>query len=271
MNKTTIVLNSHSLSSFQSCEYKYMFRELVEIVPVNRKRYFEIGTIFSNYFHLHYYHKMKPTSKWRKLALLSIEKWAERFQKVPGIDNKEAYTLALVLIAYRSAYKHEELIPVAVERGFSKILYEDEANLFIWEGKPDLIATLNGILICMDHKTQSRQYNICELNNQIMGYMWASGAKKFIYNYIKLTKTPEFRRTPVMLDLQLLEIWKLNTIEWFKRVSVALQSKTFVPSYQCETKAGVCDYLTICQIPSDNGKIFTIKSLFKSQKARRSW
>jgi hypothetical protein len=272
MNKTVLILNSHSLSNFQRCEDLYKFRDLIHIVPVIQNNKMERGSIVHKYIQLHYQNKIRPKASIEKL-LNNAFFWRDYIAKRLKVDPKEAYLVYSACMQYREVYKTETWIPLAVEKGFSFKLYEDGDYLFLYEGRPDLVA-LNSYedhsLIVSDPKTESARRSLYEFNNQAMGYCYCLNASKFVYNYITFTKEIQFRREPFEFTKEQLAKWYSNTIEWYMRIEDALRKRKFVPSWQCSTQYGVCDYHKICEQTSDVVKLSTIKALFKV-KEHRSW
>ena len=149
--------------------------------------------------------------------------------------------------------------------------YEDDENLFVWEGRPDLVALLDAGLIVCDHKTQGQTKSIYQFNNQSRGYCWAVDTTKFAYNYIVFTKYPSFRREVHLFSQAQLEDWKSTTIEWFFRIKAAKLAGKFLQSWNCSTIYGPCEFHRICEQPKSEIKAFTIKSQFKPCQVYRSW
>lgn len=270
MEKFTLTLNSHSLSNFQKCEAAYMFGNLVGIEPIGGKFALKRGSIVARYLNLYYYNKMRPKELFKKCLSNAIF-WTRKIALEVGIDQGAAFNLYSALFSYGSRYRDEKWIPIGVEKGFSKILYEDEENLFVYEGSIDLVAMDPHKLIIVDHKTEAANRPIYEFNNQCIGYLWASGATEFIYNYITLTKTPDFhRRVHQFSELQIQD-WVNDTIKWFFRIKHSIQRRHFLKSKQCVGIYGKCSFTAICEQPKDDIKKHVITSSYKKVKPWRSW
>jgi hypothetical protein len=270
MDKFTLILNSHALTDFQHCEMKHLLRDVVSIIPTERKRAFEKGSLISRLLANYYYRKMKGKNPYAKILNPMIT-WPLA-EKLLGFSREDAKQFAYVLVEYHNQYKNCQWIPLAVEKGFSKVLYEDNDNLFIYEGKPDLIAKVGQDIIGIDHKHQSKMYNIFEHNNQALGYAWALDLKYFVYNYIKFTKEDKFRRPTYQFSSEQLQQWINDTTEWFFRIKRSLTHRNFCRNWSaCQDKYGLCDYTQICTQPNSNVKDWIIKSKFKQVKKYRSW
>src|SRR3990172_878807 len=183
MPKFTLSLNSHALSAYQECENKYLFTHLVGIESLGAKFAMDRGTIFAKFLEILYYNRIKPRPSFLR-TLNNPLVWTKHISEKCGVPNKDAFDIYRVMVQYTQFWKGEDWEPIAVEKGFSKILYEDDENLFVWEGRPDLIAKVGEKIIVCDHKTQGQTKSIYQFNNQSRGYLWGIGAHEFVYNYI---------------------------------------------------------------------------------------
>jgi hypothetical protein len=269
--KFTLSLNSHALSNYQECEGKYLYTNLIGIEGLGNKFAMDRGTLFAKFLEIYYKHRLKPRKSTVKVLNNPIV-WTRRIQKNLNLKESEAFSLYQTMKGYVQHWKGQDWTPLAVEKGFSKILYEDSDNLFVWEGRPDLIGSLsNGETIVCDHKTQAQTRSYYAFNNQARGYLWATGATKFVYNYITMLKTPVFRREAHSFTEAQIEDWKSNTIEWFFRIKKSLQDEKFPLSWNCEGKFGTCPFHLICEQPLDTRKAYVIKTQYKKRKLYRSW
>jgi len=268
--KYTLALNSHQLSNFQLCETKYLYSELIRIQPIEMGLGIRKGNILGRWLNLYYYNKIKPRTSFGRV-LYNPMLWIELIKKELNWGPQDAFKLYAVLTRYGTEYKNESWHPVAIEKGFSKILYEDAENLFVYEGRIDLLVENEGKLLVVDHKSQKMNYSIYEFNNQAIGYLWGCDAAEFVYNYLTLTKDPKFHRAVHPFNSGQIEAWKQNTIKWFFRVKEVLQKREFLPSLNCSTKFGVCDFHRICEQPNELVKLHIIRSNFKKKIYKGSW
>ena len=277
MPKFTLALNSHALSHFQECEAKFLYNDIIGLEPISRSKAMERGTEVAKWLQLYYYAKIrarrqKCESKKFEAALLNPFLWPARFDRRLNFSREDAYGLYSALMAYRSNYT-SDWEPIAVEKGFSKILYEDDENLFVYEGRPDLIAkTRQGELVIVDHKTQGQTYSLYPFNNQAIGYIWAFEANQFVYNYINFkTKIPTFRREPFTFTDEQINVWKANTLKWFWRVKSAMGRVEYLPSLHCEGKYSTCQFVRICEQPRQEIQAWIAQSQFRKRGVYRSW
>lgn len=164
---------------------------------------------------------------------------------------------------------------VAVEKGFSTLLYEDSTRRYILEGMIDLVSIEKRMgLTVTDHKTQSRFYDKYEYNHQALNYLSFTGANYFRYNYIGLQDEigpNTFRReiwkpAPGMIDQ-----WKIDIRPTFDAVyniltqtyEVENLAKTEGQSFDvskmgilfprrrhgCQGQFGVCQFHKLCEVP----------------------
>ena len=268
IERFTLVLNSHALTDFQECETKYKYRDHMCIKVAGENKFFRKGSLVATILENYYKRKMRGKNVLIPLNPFMLPKVA---QKRLGYSPSDANEFARIMWKYHEEYENEQWIPVAVEKGFSKILWEDASNLFIYEGKPDLIVRVGKDLVGVDHKTQSLQYSIWEFNNQALGYCWGIGLNYFVYNYIKFTKEDWFRRSTHQFSSAQLDAWHTETIDWFFRIKHAICYRTYLKNWTCQTKFGLCDYTSLCTQPSEAARTWNIKSTFKQTKRYRSW
>lgn len=224
----------------------------------------------ARYFNLYYYNKLRPKAMFNKVLNNAIF-WTQKIAAETGLAMDKSYDLASAFMGYRIKYKNDTLIPLAVEKGFTKLLYEDDMNRFSYEGSIDLTALNPKKMTIIDHKSESANRPIYEHNNQAIGYLYATGATEFMYNYVTLTKVPEYhRRVHVFTEAQIAQ-WVSNTTEWFFRAKSAILQRRFLPSLQCVGIYGVCPFHRICEQPKDNIKQIVIATNYKRRKPYRSW
>lgn len=247
-----------------------MFSHLIGIEPADKKLALRRGSIMGRYLNIYYYNKIRPKAMFEKILINSIF-WTHKIQKETGMSMDLSYGLYSALFKYRQVYKDENWVPLGIEVGFSKLLYEDDENIFTYEGAIDLMLRNPVELAISDHKSESANRPIYQFNNQCIGYLWASGATQFIYNYITLTKVPVFHRSVHKFTPIQIEDWRLDTIEWFKRVKKSIQEKSFLKSRKCVDIYGKCAFTTICEQPKPELKQYIIGANYKRRKPYRSW
>lgn len=283
--KFTLILNSHSLSDFQRCEEIYRLNNIVQIEPIKPYYPFARGELLSRIMEIWY------KAKKRNLELKKLHKLEFRLMKVAagskllkeGGPDKEDQSLLIAgrLMQYFRKYRNENLKILAVEQGFSKVIYEDNNVYFVYEGRPDLVVDFGGGVGIgpVDHKSESRRSDIYEFNNQFLGYCWATGTKLGMVNYIGLQKEGNegkkddvLRRTTFNFTPHQIEKWQNDTIKWFFRAMRTIVSKTYLPSLNCEGKYGVCRFKEVCEQHNDRTKQRIIDRSFKYREEKyKSW
>lgn len=273
--KFTLTLNSHSLSTFQNCEEAYRLRE-VEHLELDAEYYpFTRGALISKILELWYLAKQK------KYNLEKLERLEMRlFKSVArnkSLKNGDGMALGSRLMQYFEKYRNESYDILGVEKGFSKILYEDSHVLFIYEGRPDLIVNFgkNYGIGPVDHKSESRRFDLYAFQNQFMGYCWALETTLGMINYIGLqtdSKDGEvLRRSTFNFTQAQIDQWKNDTIKWYSRVMRSIVSKSYTRSWRCEGKYSLCPYTQICEQPNQNTKLIKIRDFYKVVEPHKSW
>lgn len=179
---------------------------------------------------------------------------------------------------------------VAVEQGFSHLLYEDNQRRYILEGKIDHIAYRQGLgLIVEDHKTQSRAGERYELNHQVFNYYNFVKPEYFVYNYIGLQEKPNdktFVRQIYKPHPGMIEQWKAEVMRTFDAMySIVTANAGYLPMIEpvtelyyprrrssCDGKYGLCQFHNICAVPDDSKfKPAIIGSFKEKDLAWRAW
>jgi hypothetical protein len=279
-----LVCSSHSLSNFQKCPACYKYSDRLQIEPAKDYRPFQRGTVITNL--LGYYYRAKKEGT---LTKNTVHEAIKTILETSQLSQEDKTLISGRFLRYCSFYRNETWKIKAVEQiepedrnlgtGFSKIIYETDELLFVYEGEPDLIISPGSAfdyLAVVDHKSQSRKGQLFEYTNQFRGYCWATGLRHIIINYFGIQKSGEpkewFHRKVHSFTKDHLELWKRDTIEWFFRIARAKLNKKYPRTWQCEGKYGVCHYTDLCtsaHLP------FIVKAKmkkdFKKKARRRSW
>lgn len=266
--KRILTLDSHSLSNYQQCPQLYNFTTIRNIEPAMDYAPFVKGTIIAKW--LADYYELKKAGNLTSSGILDLIDETLKGTDLPDID------LAILhsrFMQYHKHYRNETWIPIAMEQGFSKTLYEDDEVLFIYEGRPDFIVhskELNSLIV-VDHKSQSRVSKLNFYNNQNLGYCWAVGTTAFSYNIFGVQEVgdPElwFQRPGIIFDSEMILKWKFHTVQWFYRI---LEDSSFNPSWQCDGKYGICRFQGLCRLTHDISVEAKIKQEFKQRK-HKAW
>ena len=226
-----LTLDSHSLSNYQRCPQLYNYTDVQNIEPISLYAPFEKGTVISRCLE-DYYKQPEITGSILK------EICEKNIYNSNSLDEVSRLHIQMRFLKYAQYYKNEQWKVVAVEEGFSSVLYEDKNFKFIYEGRPDLVVSLqDNRLAIIDHKSESRSDNLYFYNNQALGYCWATGVRIFTYSYFGLQETggPKdwFRRSSIVFEDKQIQNWEENTISWYFRL---LNDAWFQKSYQCTGK-----------------------------------
>jgi len=208
------------------------------------------GTHMHNLLYLFYKCKIKKYP-FNKCILNAL-----RYLRIAG---KKMSADDYMLIARKSSeyfnhYRNENIQPIAVEKGFSKILYEDLHFLFIYEGRIDFIGKFpnDRSVYWVDHKTESRKEDLNPNSFQFLGYSWALNTTNGLINYIGMqeSKSPNdaFRRTIVSHRKDLIQEWKEQAITIFFRIAELNYGHTFIKNRtQCKPYAcSPCVFHEVC-------------------------
>lgn len=131
------------------------------------------------------------------------------------------------LVNYFAKYEGGDIVPLSeqhVEVGFSKPIFEDADNLFVLEGRIDMIGKLQGLECWMDHKFQEKAHWLYLRSVQFKNYSLMSGLPGII-NYIRLSKKVEpetYTREVISLNSVELQVWHKRLIQIYMRMKKTL-------------------------------------------------
>lgn len=193
---------------------------------------------------------------------------------------------------YIAKYDNSDIIPTSeqhIEVGFSESVYEDSENLFVLEGRIDMIGTLQGLNCWMDHKFQGKSHWLYPKSVQFKNYSLVTKLPGVI-NYARLTKKVDddtFAREVVSLNSVELQAWHKRLIAIYQRMKKTLQTyqglnkdliernwSSCPTSYQTYDKnqSKFCFYTELCEEIDPRMAESKEKSLFKIKETPwRPW
>lgn len=232
------------------CEQLYNLASLQHYVAKDVNFAMFKGTHIHNLLYLFYKSKIakKPFNK----CILNSLRYLRLISK--SLKGEDYMLVARKSSEYFIHYRNENIQPLAVEKGFSKILYEDTHFLFIYEGRIDFIGKFpnDRATYWVDHKTESRKEDLNPNNFQFLGYSWALNTTNGLINYIGMqeSKSPSdaFRRTIVTHRKDLIQEWKEQAITIFFRIAELNFGHSFIKNRtQCKPYAcAPCMFHEIC-------------------------
>jgi len=264
MSKKVLTFSSHTLGEFVKCPKAFEFSQLVRIEPKGTKPAFARGKLIGRCLEIYYKAKQR---KYFKLDLL-IAKLADIISEHPDIETADQFKLSLRFRQYCKHYTNESWQIVAVEQTFSKVLYEDDEYIYLYEGTPDLVVRIyTGQLAVVDHKTRSMDKDLLGLANQPLGYLWAVETDWFAYNYFGLqdTGSPDkwFKRQFERFNKVLIDRWVSDTIENYHNARRMAETMKFSRTYNCDSKYGACQFYKICNEGDTLGENLVIRQHFQ--------
>lgn len=257
--KKIFVVDSQRLNTI-SCmrKYKYTYGEGFEPrqIPIQ----FERGDLVHTF--LEYYYKAKQVKyQWQaaNLTHADVVQQAISYMRTRAlelnIETEEIEECVRTVTEYATHYSGDGWNEViSVEQPGTKILYEDENYIFVYEVKIDLNIGLNvggeNLIVPVDHKTESRRNPVHGLNNQFMGYAWATGSELLFVNKIGFQKSlkaeEKFRRELIRYSASQIEEWKQNAIYWIKYAIAMITTKNYPMDLTSCDKFSGCTYRAVC-------------------------
>jgi len=286
MQKITLVNNSHSIGNFLKCPKRFYYSQILGIEPMKTYRPFLRGHIVTEL--LSYLYQAKMNGTYTPMTPLTA---CELLIDNSELETKDKALLTNRFLQYVKYYINESWYPIACERcslypneenpgtGFSKIIFENETFLFVYEGTPDLIVKINkhkDTLLLVDNKTQSRKKDLFPHAIQFKGYSWGTGIRDFCINYFGLQESGKadklFRRELITYTDAQIEQWRIDMVRIYFDMIVAIKNKMLYRTWQCEGTYSICDYFDLCKnsyipfVEKDH-----IRRHYKAKVRKTSW
>ena len=289
-----VILDASQIEVFEACPRKWYYDYVLNLTTKHPNPALSTGSYYHEVLKFYYSNKLALRG-----ALLLAQELANGIQSIkwPAVAADPKFHFERIknyLMKYRDDDEADEVI--AVEQGFSTLLYEDDSRRYILEGMIDWIGNRKHMgLTIRDHKTQSRAYEKYEINHQVFNYMSFTGANYFEYNYIGLQDSigaDTFRRLIYKPHPGMLAQWRLDVkrtfdhmftyltdMEYFDGISEATYNKATIKAERfprrraaCDTKFGICQFHHICQVPDDSKFVPLVMGKYKKKdEIWRAW
>lgn len=276
MPRLTLTLDSQQVSAFADCEMYYNLKFNLQLEKKELKKSLSRGLHLHNLLYLFYTGKLKKqsfdTCLNRGLRYLRMigKKWpADDFMLMTRKFGE-----------YCAYYRSENIQPLAVEQGFSKVLYEDPWHLFIYEGRIDFVGKFptDRARYWVDHKSESRKEDLNQCSFQFLGYSWGLNTTNGLINYVGFqeSKGPSeaFRRTIVNHSHDIIQGWKEDVIQIYFRIANAKRHGYYVKNRNtCKPYAcSQCQFYELCEQTNPRKRDAIIRNDFVTRiKPWRAW
>lgn len=262
--KKVLSFSSHTLSDYAKCPKSFEYRTLMQLEPKHDKPAFTRGSLIGRCLEIYY--KAKQNNYYRMNWL--VQTLSNILESHKELSDNDQLKLSLRFKQYCKFYEQENWRIVAVEQSFTKVLYEDDDYIYVYEGTPDLVVRMmNGDLAIVDHKTRSMDKDLLGMANQPLGYLWACDTQWFIYNYFGLQDTGDpkkwFKRQFERFNKELIDRWVRDTIEVYHAARISAETGVFRRTYNCDSKYGPCQFYKICGEGNDFGETLVIRQHFQ--------
>lgn len=275
--KQIYVVDSQILNTAQECARKanYTFNKSLE--PIVKPDYFEKGDMLHQML-ASYYRLRKHRARWAQnnhshadIVEICVNIGRQSATKM-SLDISTVEDVVRTFIEYCTYTANDNWDQVlAVEEVASKILYEDEERIILYQGKIDLtIAISNCNLIPVDHKSSSRRGKPSYHSNQFKGYCWLLGVNTIIINKIGFQKTlkdnEKFERHTISYPSDLIDEWKENSIYTLLKYIEDGNAGFYPPNFTSCDKYSGCVFDEVCR-KSREIREFKLTQLFVERPA----
>ena len=293
--KLILELDSSQIKTFLKCPMQWHYEYVASITKrtEDSKKAMNAGT----YGHTRlqkYYELRAENDPNANTASISLPETTEEKTMLP--DKEDRLNVIVGVISHNGKYRNNDVVPFSkesVEVGFSVPFYEDAFVKYVICGRIDVVGTLQGMNVFMDHKFQFRKSYIFERDIQFKTYAFALNKSlgpivgpfyTAVVNYIRLTKSVDetaIERRLISFLPDEIDRWGVRLIEIFDRVARFLQND-FSPESIWENDSihnwgmcgdqkygdGTCEFAQLCNAPNfqvsqDRLKLYHIKPVWR--------
>lgn len=263
--KQIIVIDASQLNTLQSCDEQLRLQYILNLRPLQKAEALEKGDLVHTILEAYY-----RALRLRRLKMHGFEQYT-RAQIVDKscqvgavlapslqLDMATAFNVISNVRDYFNFYSSDGWEPLFIEMGFSKIIFEDEDFIFVYEGKVDLVTEVAGGNqpdCIVDHKSASRSKTPHPLNNQFLGYCWALEKRNVVKNEIGFQSSygpkDRFKRFLMSYNEAIIEEWRENTIGWIQRFILSHHTGKYLRNFTSCDKWSGCQFSELCYCAPD--------------------
>jgi hypothetical protein len=260
MNKPIYVIDSQILNGISECARKAHFQFDRNLEPITKPDYFEKGDLLHQML-AEYYNFRKHRSNWsinNQTHADVVDLCCNCGREAAIKMNLDIETVEEIIKTFRDYCTYTcndgwDTV-IATEEVASKVLFENDDVVLLYQGKIDLIISImNCEIMPVDHKSSSRRGTPTYLSNQFRGYCWLLGVNNIIINKIGFQKTlkanEKFERHTMSYPSDILEEWRNDAI--FQILAYINNSKLniFPANYTSCDKYSGCIFQPVCSKP----------------------
>lgn len=278
--KRVIAVDSQMLEGIQTCSRYYNYAFVRHITTHKSKFYLDRGTLLHSILSEYY-------SNGKNMDNAISKSWIESAElTLTGEEVEEVHNNLRDYAEHYSSDRWEALTDTEgqplIERVATKILFEDENFMFVYQGVIDLQICIAGMslpdgLVIVDHKSTNRRSALIDLNNQFIGYCWMTGCQRIIKNEIGFQKSlkphERFVRHLLSYEATRIEEWVENSIHWLKQLVFCHEADiwpmnlTSCSKWSSFLTGGGCMMIDVCTATPD----FREYKLERDYKIREPW
>lgn len=269
---TNIQVDSQILSTFMSCARKadYVFNQQLVAIGGTSKA-FEKGQLGHIGIHAYWVARIAGED-FMSASTIGLEKAKQSALEFKNLEAEDCLDCFQTLVQFFKFISNSAWIPLAVEKHFRFVAYENEAERLriILTGRIDLIVKTPQIpIIPIDNKTESERWFYSQMSNQFKIYCLACksnvlGVQRV--GYTKLKPEDKFRLELLPFDPDILEEFRTEILPyWCKQLLLCKEENYWPPN----TASCVHGHFKCQFSDAYNGGICNISRSVRQQKLER--
>jgi len=260
--KEIFKVSASSLVSIDQCGQLYEYSKVKRLRPAKTKRALDYGSLM--HFMLHPYrfgqikdikdhHLESPYHRVLGLTKFDLVRVCAELGRVKSLttdlipeDREACIEQFMEYVSYYSSKDKYEVLEV--EQPFSKVLYENDSLVILYEGIMDmLVYDPDWGNVPYDTKTGGWDRNRPPTEHQLQGTCWAFNSNKFVIDKVLTVKDEPFRRQVFSYMDEHIEEWRIDAIQTALK-GVGYIKNDYFPRHRsgCGMFGG-CDFLRACK------------------------
>ena len=274
MSQQLIALDSQKLDAIMSCGRLFDLNFNQNYRPIATPDYLERGALIHDMLET-YYKLRKHRARWsvnnksyQDIVRSCTDVGRFKGNKMQLPISEIEYTID-IFKQYANLWENDGWDNIlSVERVASKVLYNSDDLVILYEGKIDLVLKFSQT-IAVDHKHSQSRRDPNELANQFKGYCWLLDTDTFVVNEIGFQKTvkpiEKFRRHTLKFTSEIIEEWRENVIYWANLALSWEKLKYYPPNYTSCDKFSGCQYKEICKSQPGDYRAYKLAKDFREE------
>jgi hypothetical protein len=275
--KQIFKVSASSLDSIDRCGLHYKFSKVQRYRPTPIKRALDWGGLmhlmiqgyrFSKIKDIKEHHLNHPFARLLGRPVFEVMRIVAEIGRIQSLvtdlspeDRESCIEKFMEYVSYWNS--RDKFQVLEVEQPFSKVLYENENLIILYEGIMDmLVHDEDWGPVPYDTKTGGWNRPRFDTENQLTGTCWVFNSNKFVIDKVLEVKEEPFRREIHSYRQEQLEEWRIDAIQTSLKAINYIKNDFFPRHRNGCSMYGGCEFYRVCKTTPDS-RDFQLEAFFK--------